>query len=327
MMKFAVCLLGVVFSLTALSQQNSPVPVKPQPGKPFSIGVGVVGDSHYVYGSALASVLSRTWRQPVVAEVTGGAIENARLLKSGEVDAALITTGVLADAANGRGQFSADGAIPLRALMVLYPNRMHVAVLEGSGIKSINDLKGRRVSIGSELGMASIVSSRILEAAGLKDADYRRFQLNTLDSVKALKDGAIDAFFYASGEPIVELSQVGALLGSKLKLLPTQQYVEPMTKKYGGVYFKDALQLHLNPRKDSSVGVVSVWTILVASASMSNQAAYNLVKTMSARQPDLIPLSPNAHMVVRENQSNAISPVPFHPGAVKFYAESGVNLK
>lgn len=319
MLKLIALTLGMVFSLPALAQE---------PNKPLSIGVGTVEGSFYAYGSGLASVLSRAMGQPVTAEVTGGGIDNLRQLNRGKVDLTMVTSSVLAEAFNGRGRFAVDGAMPsLRTLMVLYPNRMHTVTLAGNGINSIKDLKGKRIATGTELGISSIIAPRILEAAGLDESDYRRVDLNRFEAAQALKDGKLDAFFYASGDEVIEFTEVAKILGAKQKVLPTDQYVAAMNKKYGPVYVKDSLRLHANLSSSATVGVVGVWSLLVVKASMSDEVAYNLVKMIFARQPDMIAISALARNVARENQSNANSSGPFHPGAIRYFAERGVNLK
>lgn len=315
--KLLVLILGLALSLMAVAQPN----------KLLSIGVGTVGGPFYAYGSGLASVLSRAMGQPVTAEVTGGAIENLRLLNQGKVDLTMSTSGLLADAFNGRGRFSVDGAMPLRTLLVLYPNRMHVAVLAGSGINSVKDLKGKRISTGTELGVSAIVAPRILDAAGIGESDYKRFEIDRASAIQSLKDGRIDAMFYASGDQIFELTDVALAFGNKLKLLPTDQYVAAINKKYGPIYVKDTVRLRANLSSNATVGVVGVWSLLAVKAAMNDEAAYNLVKMIFARQPDMIAITALARNVSRENQSNDNSPIPFHPGAIKYFAERGLSLK
>ena len=244
MVKLIALTLGMVFSMPASAQQ---------PNKPLSIGVGTVEGSFYAYGSGLASVLSRAMGRPVTAEVTGGGIDNLRQLNRGKVDITMVTASVLAEAFNGRGRFAVDGAMPLRTLMVLYPSRMHTVTLAGNGINSIKDLKGKRIATGNELGISSIVAPRILEAAGLGESDYRRIDMDRIAAAQALKDGKIDAFFYASGDEVIEFSEVSRILGAKQKILPTDQYVAAINKKYGPVYVKDTLRLRANLSSNATV--------------------------------------------------------------------------
>ena len=244
MLKLIALTLGLVFSTPAPAQQ---------PNQPLSIGVGTVEGSFYAYGSGLASVLSRAMGRPVTAEVTGGGIDNLRQLNRGKVDITMVTASVLAEAFNGRGRFAVDGAMPLRTLMVLYPSRMHTVTLAGNSINSIKDLKGKRIATGNELGISSIVAPRILEAAGLGESDYRRIDMGRIAAAQALKDGKIDAFFYASGDEVIEFSEVSRILGAKQKILPTDQYVAAINKKYGPVYVKDTLRLRANLSSNATV--------------------------------------------------------------------------
>src|SRR5256884_9002967 len=145
------------------------------------------------------------------------------------VDAAL-------DALKGEDKFKGS-PVEVRTLMVLYPNRMHVVTIEGAGIEKMADLKGKRVSTGSPGSATEVMAFRVIEAAGLdKDKDMRRERLGVAESVNAIKDRKIDAFFWVGGLPTAPVTDRGATPGVKIKMFDHADLFEKMNKKYGELY-------------------------------------------------------------------------------------------
>ncbi len=133
------------------------------------------------------------------AEVTGGSVDNLKLIDSGQSELAFVMADAALDAVNGEDKFKGS-KVPVRTLMMLYPNRMHVVTIEGTGIEKMADLKGKRVSTGSPGSATEVMAFRVIEAAGLdKDKDMKRERLGAAESVNAIKDRKIDAFFWVGG--------------------------------------------------------------------------------------------------------------------------------
>src|SRR6185369_10607033 len=138
----------------------------------------------------------------------------------------------------GQDKF-AGKPIPVRTLAVLYPNRMHVVSIEGTGITKITDMKGRRVSTGSGGSATEVFAFRVLEAAGLdKDKDIKRERLGVAESANAIKDRKIEAYFWVGGLPTAGVTDLAATPGLKLKLVDHSEVVEKMNAKYGPLYAK-----------------------------------------------------------------------------------------
>jgi TRAP transporter TAXI family solute receptor len=118
--------------------------------------------------------------------------------------------------------------------MVLYPNRMHVVTIEGTGIKKMADLKGKRVSTGSPGSATEVMAFRVIEAAGLdKDKDMKRERLGVAESVNALKDRKIDAFFWVGGLPTAAVTDLANTPGTKIHMIDHADVVAKMNQKYG----------------------------------------------------------------------------------------------
>src|SRR5437899_11741247 len=118
--------------------------------------------------------------------------------------------------------------------MILYPNRMHVVTIEGTGIEKMSDLKGKRVSTGSPGSATEVMAFRVIEAAGLeKDRDMRRERLGAAESVNAIKDKKIDAFFWVGGLPTAAVTDLAATPGVRIKLIDHSEVVDKMNAKHG----------------------------------------------------------------------------------------------
>src|SRR5689334_23527991 len=121
--------------------------------------------------------------------------------------------------------------------MVMYPNRMHVVSIEGTGVNTIKDLKGKRVSTGSGGSATEVMAFRVIEAAGLdKDKDMKRERLGVAESVNALKDHKIDAFFWVGGLPTSAVTDLGATPGVKIKLIDHADLAAKMNAKHNNLY-------------------------------------------------------------------------------------------
>jgi len=294
----------------------------------LSIGTGGTGGVYYPLGGGLANVLSKhVPGMSATAEVTGGSVDNLKLIGTGKPYLGFSMTDAALDAARGEDKFKGQ-KVPLRTLAILYPNRMHVVSVEGTGVNSMKDLKGKRVSTGSPGSATEVMAFRVIEAAGLdKDKDMRRERLGVAESVNALKDKKIDAFFWVGGLPTAAVTDLAATPGVKIKMIDHAETVGPMNKKYGNLYVEDVIPRTTYSGMTADNKQATVMNILVAHENLSEQAAYNVVKTIFEKRDDLIAVHKEAENFKLENQKTASTPVPFHPGALKYFKEKGVKLQ
>ena len=235
------------------------------------------------------------------------------------VDAAL-------DALKGDDKFKGN-PVDVRTLMVLYPNRMHVVSIEGKGIEKMSDLKGKRVSTGSPGSATEVMAFRVIEAAGLdKDKDMRRERLGVAESTNAIKDGKIDAYFWVGGLPTAAVTDLGATPGVKIKMIDHADVLDKMNAKYGGIYTAGVIPAKTYPGQDKDNQITVVQNILVANASMPDKVAYDIVKTFIEHKDDLVAVHGEAKAIELANQAPKNSPIPWHPGATKYFTEKGVKM-
>jgi TRAP transporter TAXI family solute receptor len=294
----------------------------------LAIGTGGTGGVYYPLGGGIAAVLSKyVSGMQATAEVTGGSVDNLKLIASGKPYIALSMADAGQDAYRGEQKFQGN-KVPLRTLMVAYPNRMHVVSIEGKGIAKMADLKGKRVSTGSPGSATEVMAFRVIEGAGLdRDRDMKRERLGVAESVNALKDGKIDALFWVGGLPTAAVTDLASTPGVKIKMVDHADTVAAMNKKYGQLYIEDVIPKDTYRGMDADNKNATVWNILVSHENLSNEAAYNIVKTIFEKRDELIAVHKEAASFKLETQKAAASPIPFHPGAIKYFTEKGVKLQ
>jgi TRAP transporter TAXI family solute receptor len=293
----------------------------------ISITTGGTGGVYYPLGGGMANVLSKyVPGLQATAEVTGGSVDNLKLIGAGKSEVGFSMVDAAWDAAHGEDKFKGN-KVNVRTLMVLYPNRLQIATIEGTGINKLSDIKGRRVSTGSPGSGVEVVALRVLEAMGL-DAkkDIKQERLGASESANAIKDRKIDAFFWIGGVPTAALTDLAATPGVKMKLLDSGEYADGMNKRYGPLYTKGTIAAGSYPGQDKPSSIIDVWNILVASDKMSDSMAYDIVKTLFEKKPELVAVHKEAENIDLKNQAVG-SPLPFHPGAKKYLEEHGVKVQ
>jgi len=290
------------------------------------IATGGTGGVYYPLGGGMGNILTKHLGYAATARVTGGSVDNMKLVGSKQAEMALTQVDAAYDALKGEDKFKGQ-PLPIRQLMVLYPNRMHVVTVDGKGIEKMADLKGKRVSTGSPGSATEVFAFRCIEMAGLdKDKDMRRERLGVAESTNAIKDGKIDAYFWVGGLPTAAVTDLGASPGIKLKLIDHSEVVENMNKKYGGIYSATTIPAKTYPGQDKENKISVVQNILVANADMPDKVAYDIVKTFIDKRDELIAVHGEAKNITLANQEPKNSPIPWHPGATKFFQEKGVKM-
>src|SRR5262245_43607983 len=295
--------------------------------KTIAIGTGGTGGVYYPLGGALANVLSKNLPgYQATAEVTGGSVDNLKLIGSGQSELGFVMADAALDAFSGQDKFRGS-KVALQTLMVLYPNRMHVVTIEGTGIEKMSDLKGKRVSTGSPGSATEVMAFRVIEAAGLdKDRDMKRERLGVAESVNAIKDKKIDAFFWVGGLPTAAVTDLGATPGVKIKMIDHSEVVDKMNAKYGPLYIRDVIPAKTYPGQDRDNPQSTVWNILVTSDQMHDNIAYAINKIIFDRKAELVAVHGEAANIDYKYQVKDSSPVPWHPGALKYFADNGVKM-
>jgi TRAP transporter TAXI family solute receptor len=294
----------------------------------LSIATGGTGGVYYPLGGGMAAVLSKyVPGMQATAEVTGGSVANLQLINTGKPYLAMTMVDAGVDALKGQDKFSGK-PVPVRTLVVMYPNRMHVVTIEGTGITKMSDLKGKRVSTGSGGSATEVMAFRVIEAAGLdKDKDMKRERLGVAESVAALKDRKIDAFFWVGGLPTAAVTDLANSPGVKIKMIDHADLVAKMNKKYGNLYVEDRIPKETYKGMDADNRQATVMNLLVANQNMDEKTAYNIVKAVFDHKDELVRVHKEAENFKLENQkTKAAGGIPWHPGALRYFKEKGVKV-
>ena len=261
----------------------------------------------------------------IKAEETKGIVNNCLMVNTGKADLALVMVDIGWDAYQGKGKFKEK--ISLRTVAVLYPNNMHIVTLGGLSIEKVTDLKGKRVSTGALGSGTEAKSLRILEAYGLNpNKDIVRDRLGPSESAGALKDRKIDAYFWDGGLPTASVTDLGATPGIKIKLIGHEDAIPKMREKYGPIYIKGIIPAKTYPGQDVDVPISVVWNLLVCNENMREDLVYEVVKILFDHKSELVSVHREARWLSLEPQVGG-SPFPFHPGAIRYFTEKGLDLK
>ncbi len=315
MMAAAVAVFGFA---TAVAQEKK---------SRISIGTGGTAGVYYPLGGGLAALLSK--HVPGVdatAEVTAGSVANLQLIGGGKSEVGFTMADSAWDAYNGLDKFK-DKKVALRTLVVFYPNRMQVVTLDGKGIEKMTDLKGKRMATGAPASGTEVMSMRLLEAYGLDpNKDVNRERLSLAESVNALKDGKVDALSWVGGVPTPGLTDLAATPGKKIKLLDHGDAADAMRKKYGPLYVKNRILANAYPGEARETTNVDVWNLLVVPESADENLVYQITKTMFEKKDELVKVHKDAAFLALDNQLTGGSPIPFHPGALRYFKEKGLKV-
>ena len=291
----------------------------------LSIATGGTGGVYYPYGGGIAKVISENLPGvQATAEVTAASVDNLKFLKDGRSDIAFTMTDTLEDAAKARGPFKDFGAVPARSLAMLYSNYLHLVTLETTGITRLADLKGRVVSTGAPGSGTEIVALRTLEALGFNTkSDLTTQALGATQSADAIKDGKLDAFFFTGGLPTAAILDLTHTPGITVRLISSDEALPKMRALYGEATYESLVIPKATYGTDRDVTVVGIPNLLVVLETMPEQLAYDITRLLFERQADLTAIHPQAADLSLAKAAKG-SPVPFHPGAIRYYTEKHV---
>ena len=292
----------------------------------LSFATGPVGGVYYVYGAAIARLIARhVPNVEATAEVTSASADNLKLIARGRADLALVLGPTLDEAYRGIGTFRDVGRVPVRTLATLYVNLMHVVTLAGSGIRSFADLRGRVVSVGPPGSGTEGIAIAMLDAAGIDPTrGVRRHGLAPAQAADALKDGKLDAFFWSSGAPQAAVLEIATSARHRLHLVSNTEVLPALQREHGrALFFAADIPAGVYPGVPKPVPVVGAANVLVADAALSESLAYDILRAIFDNRDELQAIHPAARELSLDT-AIAPAPAPFHPGALRFYAERGV---
>ncbi|MCD8393061.1 MAG: TAXI family TRAP transporter solute-binding subunit [Cloacibacillus porcorum] len=284
-----------------------------------NIGTGPTGGTYYPVGAGIAKI----WNSGITdmranAQSSGGTRNNIQLMETGEAQV-IFADGLYYDAYNGRDSYKGTPKKFMRAMAPLYPEAIHIVVRKGSGIKSLADLRGRRVSVGAVGGSVELTSDNLFKNAGIDPADIKKDHLGHSESVAALQDRQIDAAITVGAIGISSVVEPMTLGIAELidvpdavvkKMIETTPYFAPLTIPAGS---------YKGQTRD--VKTFSSPNILAVDEKLDEDAVYEMTKALFRHKGDLAVIS--ARMNAMDPKHVKDIRIPLHPGALKFYREIG----
>jgi TRAP transporter TAXI family solute receptor len=323
-----VCLAALIWATSGQAQEP----------RFFRIGTGAIGGAYFTIGGMLANAISNPpGSRPcdkggscgvpglvAVAQSTQGSVENVKAIAEGVVESALVQADIVYWAYHGTGLFQDQGRIEnLRAIANLFPSTVHIVVRTDSFIASVEDLRGKRVSLG-ETGSGTLVNARsILASYGLSPTDIEPVFEKPGQASDLLSEGEIDALFVVGGVPVATITDLAERV--PIQLLPISGTVGEEIKSFQP-FFSEAV---INAGEYSNVGhteTVGLSTQWIVAAEADEELVYELTKAMW-HERNLAHYQdghPEGRRISLETALQRIA-IPLHPGAARFYEEQGIE--
>lgn len=281
--------------------------------EPVILATGLPGGVYHELGEALEQ-LTQDSDVPLIARHSAASRVNLNLIAEGEVDAGFTTSDVAGLAVAGEAPF--DQPLPIRAIAKVYDQHTHLVVLENSGYERLTDLASSTVSLGAHGSGTRLLSQRLLEVAELADGeDLETLSMDLIDSVHALEEGDIDAFFWSGGLPTKAVSQLAER--TPIRLIDLSEWVGPLAELRGGFYEEVPVPVDAYPGIPG-VRTIGVSSLLVIRADLPRKTVESLTTDLFTSRIHLA----EVHPVIRqldERSAIATHPVTLHPGAVDYY--------
>ncbi|MBR0260827.1 MAG: TAXI family TRAP transporter solute-binding subunit [Selenomonadaceae bacterium] len=281
----------------------------------INIATGGTAGTYYPIGGAIAEVLNKNGMN-ASAQSTGASVANINMLKDKQVELAIVQNDITYYAVNGEEMFKDSGKVEnLKGIASLYPETCQFVVREDSGIKSINDLKGKRVAVGAAGSGAEANARQILEAYGITYDDVSEQFLSFAEGSYALKDGTVDAAFVTAGYPTASVQDIASQ--NKIRLLPVgDEQIKKLADKYP-FYTKTTVPAGTYQGFDEEIQTVSVIAILVANDKIDAALGEKLTKAIFDNLDKIAAAHSAGKNITKENALKGMDFITMNEGATK----------
>lgn len=287
--------------------------------KYLSILTGGTGGTYYPLGGTFANIISDETGIETTAQTTGASAENMQTLKDGNGEIAFTQTDIASYAKEGKLMFKDKAVDNVQAIGTLYPETIQIVTTEKSGLKTVDDLKGKKVSIGAPGSGTAANAEQILEIYGLALSDIKKQDLSFDESVSGIQDGTIDAAFVTAGTPTGAVEGLSAT--EKVVIVPVEaDKAEKLIEKYP-YYIKDEVPANVYGLKEA-VPTVAVQAMLAVTSDLSKDVVYDITKAIFENLNKVT--HAKGKVIKAENALNGVG-IEVHPGAQKYYDEKGIK--
>lgn len=290
--------------------------------KDYILATGGTSGTYYPFGGAIANIWNtKLENMNVTAQATGASAENLRLINKGEAEFAIVQNDVMDYAYNGTDLFAGEKLANIMTIGTLYPEVVQIAVSKDSGIKSIADFKGKRISVGDAGSGVEFNAKQILEGYGLTFDDIKKSNLSFKESAEGIQNGTLDGCFVTAGVPNSALQELAFTAGLTLISVDLEEAQKIMSKY--SYYTLTTIPAGTYKGTDIDTAALAIKATLAVSSKLDEKTVYDMTKALFSNLPELA----NAHAKGKEVTTAAAITgvsVPFHPGAVKYYKEIGL---
>jgi uncharacterized protein len=287
--------------------------------KPVTIGAASLGGVYYLWGGGFAEVLRVALDIDSTVQLTGGPVGNIKLIEAGVLDFGMVTTAPAYEGWNGVGWAEGKRYRNARVVFPMYTSYFQMYALEKTGIRSIQDLNGKRVGVGPVGGTPATYWPRVFEVAGVKPRVVNSGLAYLDDQVRI---GAIDAHGSAVGLPWGLVAGIAA--DHQIRLFGvTPDVAEAFVKKHP-FFSVGAVPANTYKNQKDPLTTLTLWNFMVVRRDAPDEMVYRVVKATFERLDILIAAHRSARAVKADNI--VLSPIPVHPGAARYYGEKGITL-
>jgi len=288
----------------------------------ITIATGGTAGTYFPLGGALADIWNKNIpKMNATVQSTGASIANINLLKGGNVDIIFTQNDVASYSYNGTELLKGQAYKDLRGMVCLYNETIQLVALESSGIKTVADLKGKRVSVGAAGSGTEANARQILEAAGLTYNDIKVQYLSFGESASNMKDGNIDAAFNTAGIPTAAVQDLS--VSRKMVLVPIDGQIAAKLMSQYPFYAVQIAPAGTYQGQTKEVSTVAVKSMLACSTKLPAALVYELLDTMFKNTDRLIAAHAQGANVKLATALEGMS-IPLHAGAEKFFKDKGV---
>lgn len=282
------------------------------------------GGAWYPIGGGIANIVSESSDiVSVSAEVSNGGVENIRLINDGTSDLGFANTDIVYEGYYGEGTYEEDGEMDILSVAYLYPSTFQAVVLKDSSIKSLSELKGKTVAVGPPASSSEIMGWDILESYGITKDDINGQTISFEEGVNALRDGNVDAVFVMSAAPNSQIMEIATT--HDIELLPVEDDLIDSLIEEIPYYGKITIPAETYDGQEEDINTLSMGTTIVANSNVSENVVYEFTKYIYENIEEVKALHSIAEEISLENATNM--PIPFHPGAIKYYEEKGLDVE
>lgn len=291
--------------------------------KDYILATGGTGGTYYPFGGAIANIWNtKIENMNVTAQATGASAENLRLINKGEAEYAIVQNDVMDYAYNGKDLFAGEKLENIMTIGTLYPEVVQIAVSKDSGIKSVADFRGKRISVGDAGSGVEFNAKQILEGYGLTFDDIKKSNLSFKESAEGIQNGTLDGCFVTAGVPNAALQELAFTAG--LTLVPVDgEAAKKICEKYG-YYTQTTIPGGTYKGTDDDTPALAIKATLAVNSKLDEQTVYEMTKALFENLNELATAHAKGKEVSAKAAVTGVS-VPFHPGAKKYFKEIGLE--